>query len=260
MSHAVQNYDPEQQGAPEQHVDTEQQGASDHQGNLEAHGSAAQPGAAEPQDAMVMATSNPVTSQERSAARHQQRQQQVKAKVDARIAAATTDKGLLLVITGNGKGKSTAGFGVVTRAVGHGKTAAVVQFIKGTWECGERNLLRQHGVEFAVMATGFTWETQNRETDIAACQQVWQAAKRMLQDPTIDVVLLDELTYMVSYHYLALDEVLSALAARPVGQHVVITGRNAHRALVEAADTVSQIENVKHAFDAGIRVQQGIDW
>jgi cob(I)alamin adenosyltransferase len=241
MSHAVQNYDPEQQGAPEPQCDAE-------------------PRRQAPQGTDEVTTTNTVAANERSAARHQQRQQQVKAKVDARIAAATTDKGLLLVITGNGKGKSTAGFGVVTRAVGHGKTAAVVQFIKGTWDCGERNLLSQHGVEFAVMATGFTWETQNRETDIAACQQVWQAARRMLQDPCIDVVLLDELTYMVSYHYLALDEVLSALAARPAGQHVVITGRNAHRALIDAADTVSHIENVKHAFDAGIRVQQGIDW
>jgi cob(I)alamin adenosyltransferase len=197
---------------------------------------------------------------ERKQQRHQERQQQVKEKVDAKIAQATEDKGLLLIITGNGKGKSTAGFGVVTRAVGHGQTAAVVQFIKGNWECGERNLLQQHGVEFAVMSTGFTWETQNRAADIAACELVWQRAEAMLKDERIHVVLLDELTYMVAYHYLPLERVVIALQQRPAMQHVVITGRNCHRALIDMADTVSEIENVKHAFDSGIRVQKGIDW
>lgn len=191
---------------------------------------------------------------------HQKRQQKLKEQVDARIAAATEDKGLLLVITGNGKGKSTAGFGIVTRATGHGQKAAVVQFIKGGWECGERNLLQQHGVPFAVMATGFTWETQNRALDQAAAQQVWLQAKQFLQDPTLDVVLLDELTYMVAYDYLDLEDVLGALTNRPVHQHVVITGRGCHRALLELADTVSEVQNVKHAFDAGIRAQKGIDW
>lgn len=191
---------------------------------------------------------------------HQKRQQKLKEQVDARIAAATEDKGLLLVITGNGKGKSTAGFGIVTRATGHGQKAAVVQFIKGGWECGERNLLQQHGVPFAVMATGFTWETQNRALDQAAAQQVWLEAKQFLQDAAIDVVLLDELTYMVAYDYLDLEDVLGALRGRPAHQHVVITGRGCHRALLELADTVSEVQNVKHAFDAGIRAQKGIDW
>lgn len=195
-----------------------------------------------------------------SSDRHQQRQQRLKEKVDARIAAATDDKGLVLVITGNGKGKSTAGFGVVTRAVGHGLTAAVAQFIKGTWECGERNLLMQHGVPFSVMATGFTWETQNRAVDIAAATSVWQDVANYLQDPQIDVVLLDELTYMLSYDYLDLQTVLQAIQNRPAHQHVVITGRGAHRQLIEIADTVSEIQSVKHAFDAGIKVQKGIDW
>ncbi len=192
--------------------------------------------------------------------RHQQRQQKLKEKVDERIAAATQDKGLLLVITGNGKGKSTAGFGMVSRTVGHGMKAAVAQFIKGSWACGERNLLQSHGVPFAVMATGFTWETQNRELDIAAAQAVWQQAKVYLQDPAIHLVLLDELTYMLTYDYISLDEVLMALQQRPSGQHVVITGRACHRSLIELADTVSEVQSVKHAFDAGIRVQQGIDW
>jgi len=192
--------------------------------------------------------------------RHQQRQQRLKAKVDERIAAATNDKGLVLVITGNGKGKSTAGFGIVTRAVGHGLTAAVAQFIKGTWECGERNLLQKHGVPFSVMATGFTWETQNRALDIAAASQVWQDCAAFLRDPTIDVVLLDELTYMLSYDYLDLDTVLQTILNRPPHQHVVVTGRGAHRQLIDIADTVSEVQSVKHAFDAGIKVQKGIDW
>ncbi len=204
----------------------------------------------------VSAASDSNTTDER----HKARQQRLKAQVDQRIAAATADKGLLLVITGNGKGKSTAGFGVVTRAVGHGMTAAVAQFIKGTWECGERNLLAKHGVPFVVMATGFTWETQNRALDIAAAQQVWQEIKRYLADPTIDVVLLDELTYMITYDYIDLAEVVQTLQQRPSHQHVVITGRAAHRQLIEMADTVSEVQSIKHAFDAGIKVQKGIDW
>ena len=195
-----------------------------------------------------------------NAERHQKRQQRLKAKVDERIAAATADKGLVLVITGNGTGNPTAGFGIVTRAVGHGLRAAVAQFIKGTWECGERNLLQKHGVPFSVMATGFTWETQDRALDIAAATQVWQDCAAYLQDPNIDVVLLDELTYMLSYDYLDLATVLGAIQNRPAHQHVVITGRGAHRQLIDIADTVSEVQSVKHAFDAGIKVQKGIDW
>lgn len=192
--------------------------------------------------------------------RHQQRQQKLKEKVDQKIAAATDERGLLLVITGNGKGKSTSGFGTVARAVGHGLTCSVAQFIKGTWDNGERNLLEQLGVEFQVMATGFTWETQDKEADTAAAQQVWKACQRMLKDPLIDLVLLDELTYMVTYGYIELDEILEALNNRPINQSVVITGRGAHRALIELADTVSEVRNVKHAFDAGIKARKGIDW
>ncbi|MDX3773995.1 cob(I)yrinic acid a,c-diamide adenosyltransferase [Chromatiaceae bacterium AAb-1] len=192
--------------------------------------------------------------------RHRERQQRLKEKVDQAIASATDDKGLLLVITGNGKGKSTAGFGMVTRATGHGLKAAVVQFIKGNWECGERNLLQQHGVPFAVMATGFTWDTQDKAADIAAAELVWQQAEQFLQDPAIDVVLLDELTYMLSYHYLPLEKVLAAIEQRPAQQHVIVTGRACHRQLLELADTVSEILPVKHAFDAGIKAQRGIDW
>lgn len=192
--------------------------------------------------------------------RHQERQQRLKEKVDQAVSEATTDKGLLLVITGNGKGKSTSGFGTVARAVGHGLNAAVVQFIKGNWDCGERNLLAQHSVEFAVMATGFTWDTQDREADIAAAEHVWQKAVLLLADPAVDLVLLDELTYMISYHYLPLEQIVEAIQNRPAHQHVVITGRACHRQLIEMADTVSEVQSVKHAFEAGIRAQRGIDW
>jgi len=192
--------------------------------------------------------------------RHSERQQKLKETVDNKIAQAQTVKGLVLVITGNGKGKSTAGFGTVARAVGHGQKCAVAQFIKGTWDCGERNLLEQHNVEFQVMKTGFTWETQNKETDTKAARVIWQECKRMLKDDSINVVLLDEVTYMVSYNYIELDEVITAIENRPKMQSVVITGRAAHRSLIELADTVSEVKNVKHAFDSGVKVLKGIDW
>ncbi|NOI13485.1 cob(I)yrinic acid a,c-diamide adenosyltransferase [Vibrio hepatarius] len=192
--------------------------------------------------------------------RHKARQQKVKEQVDARVAAAQEEKGLLLVITGNGKGKSTSGFGTIARAVGHGLKCSVAQFIKGTWDNGERNLLEKLGVEFQVMATGFTWETQNKAADTEAAQGVWQECKRMLQDDSIDVILFDELTYMVSYGYIDLDEVVEALNNRPKMQSVVITGRGAHRTLIEMADTVSEVKNVKHAFESGVKALKGVDW
>ncbi|WNJ81594.1 cob(I)yrinic acid a,c-diamide adenosyltransferase [Cedecea neteri] len=192
--------------------------------------------------------------------RYQQRQQRQKEKVDARIAEAQQERGILIVFTGNGKGKTTAAFGTATRAVGHGQKVGVIQFIKGQWPNGERNLLEPHGVEFQVMATGFTWETQNRETDTAACLTVWEHGKRMLADATLDMVILDELTYMVAYDYLPLEDVLSALANRPVNQTVIVTGRGCHRDILEIADTVSELRPVKHAFDAGVKAQMGIDY
>ncbi|EIL2910729.1 MULTISPECIES: cob(I)yrinic acid a,c-diamide adenosyltransferase [Vibrio] len=198
--------------------------------------------------------------EENKEARHKARQQKVKEQVDAKIAAAQDEKGLLLIITGNGKGKSTSGFGTIARAVGHGLNCAVAQFIKGTWDNGERNLLEKLGVEFQVMATGFTWETQNKAADTEAAQGVWQECKRMLQDDSIDVILFDELTYMVSYGYIDLDEVVEALSKRPKMQSVIITGRGAHRTLIEMADTVSEVKNVKHAFESGVKALKGVDW
>ncbi|MDU4092814.1 MAG: cob(I)yrinic acid a,c-diamide adenosyltransferase [Pantoea sp.] len=192
--------------------------------------------------------------------RHQQRQQRLKEQVDARIKAANETRGILMVFTGNGKGKTTAAFGTATRAVGHQKKVGVIQFIKGEWPNGERNLLEAHGVEFQVMATGFTWETQDRAADTAACLAVWQHGLRMLQDPALDLVILDEITYMLSFDYLPLAEVIAALQQRPTHQSVIITGRGCHRDILELADTVSEMRPVKHAFDAGIQAQQGIDW
>ncbi|HGY9594905.1 TPA: cob(I)yrinic acid a,c-diamide adenosyltransferase [Vibrio campbellii] len=198
--------------------------------------------------------------EENKEARHKARQQKVKEQVDAKIAAAQEEKGLLLIITGNGKGKSTSGFGTIARAVGHGLKCSVAQFIKGIWDNGERNLLEKLGVEFQVMATGFTWETQNKTADTEAAQLVWQECKRMLKDESIDVILFDELTYMVSYGYIDLDEVVEALNNRPKMQSVVITGRGAHRTLIEMADTVSEVKNVKHAFESGVKALKGVDW
>jgi cob(I)alamin adenosyltransferase len=199
-------------------------------------------------------------SDEQKQKRHKARQQKVKENVDKKIAHAQQEKGLLLVITGNGKGKSTSGFGTIARAVGHDKKCAVAQFIKGTWENGERNLLEKLGVEFQVMATGFTWETQNKAGDTEAAQLVWQECKRMLNDDSLDVILFDELTYMVSYGYIDLDEVIKALTNRPKMQSVIITGRGAHRELIDLADTVSEVKNIKHAFESGVKALKGVDW
>ncbi|MGY5453480.1 cob(I)yrinic acid a,c-diamide adenosyltransferase [Agarivorans sp. MS3-6] len=192
--------------------------------------------------------------------KHQQRQEKLKQSVDEKVAEASIEKGLVLVITGNGKGKSTAGFGNVARATGHGFKAVVAQFIKGGWECGERNLLTNNGVEFATMATGFTWETQNRELDSQAAQEIWQRCKQWLSDPSIYLVLLDEITYMLSYDYLDVDEVVEAINQRPKEQTVVVTGRACHRKVLDIADTISEVKNVKHAFDSGVKARKGVDW
>lgn len=135
-----------------------------------------------------------------------------------------------------------------------------MQFIKGTWENGERNLLEQFGVPFYVMETGFTWETQDKSADTAACLNTWQYALKLLNDPEYNLVILDEITYMISFNYLPLDEVISAISSRPSQQNVIITGRGCHRKLIELADTVTEMRPIKHAFDSGIKAQKGIDW
>ena len=193
--------------------------------------------------------------------RHKNAMQRKKEHVDKRIAEATEDKGLLVVLTGNGKGKSSSAFGMLARSVGHGLRCGVVQFIKGLWDCGEQKLFEQNPlVEFHVMKTGFTWETQDRQKDIAAAEKTWENAAVILVNEEINLVILDELTYMLTYGYLDKDMVLEALKNRPAHQHIVITGRNASKELVNLADTVSEVADIKHAFNTGIRVQKGIDY
>ena len=200
------------------------------------------------------------TSEER-AQRHKKAMQRKKEHIDGRIAAATIDKGLLVVLTGNGKGKSTSAFGMLARSVGHGLRCGVIQFIKGQWECGEQMLFADNPlVEFHVMNTGFTWETQDRDSDIAAAEKTWAHGAAMMRNPDFDVVILDELTYMLTYGYLDKEMVLSALENRPEGQHVVITGRSAAKELIELADTVTELAENKHAFYDGVKVQKGIDY
>ena len=192
--------------------------------------------------------------------RHKERTRKHKAVVDAKIAAATIDKGLVLVLTGNGKGKSSSAFGMVARMLGYGRTAAVFQFIKGKEDVGERAFLsRQAGVIWENCGEGFTWETQDLRRDIATARAGWEKAKMALADPAISLVVLDELTYLINYRYLSLEEVLPPIRGRPDMQHVVITGRAAHADLIGLADTVSAIRDEKHAFRAGVRAQQGID-
>ena len=193
--------------------------------------------------------------------RHKRAMQRKKAHVDQRIAQATMDRNLLIVLTGDGKGKSSSAFGMLARSVGHGLRCAVVQFIKGQWKCGEQENFANHPlVDFHVMKTGFTWETQDREKDITAAKKTWRLAEECLGDKRYDLVILDELTYMLTYGYLEKSIVLETLKNRPKNQHVVVTGRNASKELISLADTVSEIRNTKHAFDSGIKVQKGIDY
>jgi len=193
--------------------------------------------------------------------RHKKRMQRHKNVVDEKIQKAEKDKGLLLVITGNGKGKSSSGFGMVARALGHDMKVGVVQFIKGAFSTGEESFFRRfpEEVSYHVVGDGFTWETQNLEQDIASAEKGWEICKAMLNDPEIDVVLLDELNIVLKMKYLNAETVLNDIAQRPEMQHVIITGRGAPENVIEAADTVSRIEDVKHAFRAGIKAQKGIE-
>lgn len=201
------------------------------------------------------------------AQRHQERMQQRKEIVDAKIARATEDRGVVIVLTGDGKGKSSSGFGTALRCLGHGYKVAIVQFIKGTWECGEKNFLTESifrgaipKLEYYVMGTGFTWETQNAELDKAAAEKVWAECEHVFNDPEIHLVLLDELTYMLNYKYLDKEKVVSAIQNRPANQNVIITGRGAKQYLQDLADTFSEVKAIKHAFEQGIKAQKGIEW
>ena len=194
------------------------------------------------------------------AERHAARMAKKKAVIDAAIAKADVEKGLLLVLTGNGKGKSSSAFGMVARALGHGMNVGVAQFIKGRSDTGEEAFLaNQPGVEWHVLGEGFTWDTQDLEHDIATAKKGWEVARKMLSDPGFQLVVLDELTYLLNYGWLDTATVLADLAARPPMQHVVVTGRAASQALQDAADTVSEIADVKHAYRAGVKAQAGVD-
>ncbi|HYG04907.1 MAG TPA: cob(I)yrinic acid a,c-diamide adenosyltransferase [Stenotrophomonas sp.] len=194
-------------------------------------------------------------------AHYLERARRKKELIDRRIARATIDRGVFVVNTGNGKGKSSSGFGMLARSLGHGLHCGVVQFIKGSFATGEEAFFRRfpEQLDYHVMGEGFTWETQDRARDIVAAQAAWQVARGMLADPDYDFVLLDELNIALVKDYVALDEVLAAVAARPPRQHVVITGRGAPDGLIEAADTVTEMRLVKHAFKAGIMAQKGIE-
>jgi cob(I)alamin adenosyltransferase len=194
-------------------------------------------------------------------ARHRERMQRKKALVDRKIARATIDRGVLVINTGNGKGKSSSGFGMLARSLGHGFHCGVVQFIKGSFSTGEEAFFRMFPEEcdYRVMGEGFTWETQDKARDIAAASAAWAEAKRMLADPGYDFVLLDELNIALAHRYIDLDDVIAAVTTRPPRQHVVITGRGAPDALIEVADTVTEMRVVKHAFQAGIKAQHGIE-
>ena len=195
-------------------------------------------------------------------ARHKRAMEKQKTSVDAGVAAATTDKRVAVLLTGDGKGKTSSAFGMVLRALGYGQKVGVVQFIKGVQLSGEEHYLRDHcpEVEFYQMGTGFTWDTQDRSGDIAAAERTWEQAANMLANSKLDLVVLDELTYMLAFDYLSQDMILDAIKARPEHQSVVVTGRGGGSALRSIMDTVSEIKDVEHAYRAGIQARKGVDY
>ncbi|AVX12414.1 cob(I)yrinic acid a,c-diamide adenosyltransferase [Stutzerimonas stutzeri] len=194
--------------------------------------------------------------------RHKARMQRKKALMDEKIAEAQDQYGLLLVHTGNGKGKSSSAFGMLARALGHGMKVGVVQFIKGAASTGEEAFFRRFPdeVRYHVMGEGFTWETQDRQRDIAKAREAWAVAAELLSDPEIGLVVLDELNIALKYGYLELAPVLADIESRPLLQHVVVTGRGAPAGLIEAADTVTEMGLIKHAFKAGVKAQKGVEF
>lgn len=194
--------------------------------------------------------------------RHRTRMQRKKEIVDQKIDAAKRDAGVLLVNTGNGKGKSSSAFGMAIRALGHGMKVGVVQFIKGAKSTGEELFLQRFPdeISFHAMGEGYTWETQSRERDVAAAERAWERATSLLADPAIGLVVLDELNIALKYRYLDVERVIADLRARPAMQHVVVTGRAAPPELIAIADTVTEMQPLKHAFAAGIAAQPGVEW
>ena len=193
---------------------------------------------------------------------HQKKMEKLKDSVDASIAAADIERGVFILLTGNGKGKSSSAFGMVMRALGYGYKVGVVQFIKGVQLSGEEMYIRDQcpQVTFHQMGTGFTWDTQDRSADIAAAEKSWAVAEKMLADDSYHLVVLDELTYMLSFKYLDQDRVLSALQNRPENQSLVVTGRGGGSAISDLADTVSEIKEIKHAYNSGVMARKGVDY
>lgn len=193
---------------------------------------------------------------------HKKKMQKQKENVDAHIAAADEERGIALLLTGNGKGKSSSGFGMVMRALGYDQKVGVVQFIKGAQLSGEEIFLKEKmpEVDFYQMGTGFTWNTQDRTSDIEAAERTWEQAARMLKDTSLDLVLLDELTYMIAYKYLDEQMIVDAIANRPPEQSVIVTGRGGGSALREVCDTVSEVKEIKHAYKAGVKARKGVDY
>jgi cob(I)alamin adenosyltransferase len=194
--------------------------------------------------------------------RHNEKMAKRKAARERMLATKTEERGLLIVHTGKGKGKSTAAFGMVLRCLGHGMRVGIVQFVKGVWSTGERVALERFGdlVTCRAMGEGFTWDTQDRARDIAAARQAWQMAQTMISDPAYRLVLLDELNIVLRYDYLALDEVVAVLRAKPRDLHVIVTGRNAPPELIEVADLVTEMTLVRHPFRSGVKAQPGIEF
>ncbi|HTE81353.1 MAG TPA: cob(I)yrinic acid a,c-diamide adenosyltransferase [Reyranella sp.] len=194
--------------------------------------------------------------------RHKAKMANRKAAQDAEVAAKTIEKGLLIVHTGKGKGKSTAAFGLMLRALGRGFRCGVVQFGKGAWQSGERTAVEKFGdqVEWHTLGEGFTWETQDRARDVAAAERAWAAAQKMMADPAIRLIVLDELNITLRYDHLDAASVVAALQARRGDQHIVVTGRNAKPEMIAAADLVTEMTPVKHHFAAGVKAQEGIEF
>ncbi|KAB2699669.1 cob(I)yrinic acid a,c-diamide adenosyltransferase [Ochrobactrum sp. Kaboul] len=195
-------------------------------------------------------------------ARHADKMRKKKAARDKIQATKTEEKGLVIVHTGKGKGKSTAGFGMVFRALGHGMKIGVVQFVKGSWDTGERWVLEKFPdqVKISALGEGFTWETQDRSRDIAMARGAWEQAKAMIMDEDIDMVLCDELNIVLRYDYLPVEEIVEVLKAKPEMKHVIVTGRNAKDELIEVADLVTEMEMIKHPFRSGVKAQKGIEF
>ena len=193
---------------------------------------------------------------------HKTKMKKMKDNIDSTVAAADTERGVFILLTGNGKGKSSSAFGMVMRALGYGYKVGVVQFIKGAMLSGEEMYVRDQcpQVTFQQMGTGFTWDTQDRSADIAAAEVSWAVAEKMLKDQSYHLVVLDELTYMLSFKYLDENKIFEALKNRPANQSVVVTGRGGGSTLADMADTVSEIKEVKHAYNSGVMARKGVDY